>query len=204
MSDGEELVDVLDETGEKTGAVKPRSEVHRDGDWHRVFHLWVVREDGTLILQRRSRHKDLEPNKVDVTVGGHLEAGESTLDASREAEEELGLEVAPERLAFLGTWQTERRYETAVDREFQEVFAVVNDWTLEEYSLNCGEVYLLYELPLRRALELYREGTPVPAAGYDCQRRKNDALLIPDDLIHQARQPVVEQLEALSTWLQAG
>ncbi|HEX7003257.1 MAG TPA: NUDIX domain-containing protein [Trueperaceae bacterium] len=201
MSPRDELLDVLDESGEKTGVTKPRSEVHSDGDWHRVFHLWIVREDGYLVLQRRSGQKDLEPNKVDVTVGGHLAAGESAFDATREAEEELGLEVTPERLAFLGTWRSQRSYEHAVDREFQEVFALVNDWPLEQYSLSCAEVYLLYELPLSRAIELYRDGTPVPVAGFDCQLRKNDALLVTSDLIEQARGTVTEQLLALSHWL---
>jgi isopentenyldiphosphate isomerase len=203
MSGDDELLDVLDESGAATGVTKARSAVHRDGDWHRVLHVWVAGEDGTLILQRRSRFKDLEPGKVDVTVGGHLQAGESVFDAAREAEEEIGLEVRPERLAHLGTWRSERRYPEALDREFQEVFALVCDWPLERYALDCREVYLLYEVPLERALELYRHGTPVPVSGYDCQFRRNDALLIPEDLIDQARSDVAEQLQALAAWLAA-
>lgn len=37
----EELFDVLDEQGHKTGEVKARSAVHRDGDYHR-YALWVI------------------------------------------------------------------------------------------------------------------------------------------------------------------
>jgi isopentenyldiphosphate isomerase len=203
MAATDELLDVLNESGSATGRTKARAQVHRDGDWHRVFHLWIVRDDGTLVLQRRSRHKDLEPNKVDVTVGGHIRAGESVFDAAREVEEELGLEVGPERLSFLGTWRSERGYAGATDREFQEVFALVNDWPLESYSLDCREVYLLYEIPLKRAIELYRDSSPVPVAGFDCQLRRNDALLVEEDLIDQARAIVSEQLEALSVWLAA-
>lgn len=198
----DELLDVLDESGKATGVRKPRSEVHAAGDWHRVFHLWIVRENGKVLLQKRSRHKDLEPEKVDVTVGGHLSAGESVFDAVREVEEEIGLEVQPEQLSHLGGWRSERNYPNAVDREVQEVFALVNDWPLEEYALDCREVYLLYEVPISRLLDLYRNGTALPAAGYDCQQRVNDALLIEDDLIAQARVTVSEQLEALASWLQ--
>ncbi|MEX2543294.1 MAG: NUDIX domain-containing protein [Trueperaceae bacterium] len=209
MSSDDELLDVLDESGSLTGETRTREEVHRSGAWHRVFHLWIVRDsgthsgtnNGTLLLQRRSLHKDLEPNKVDVTVGGHLRAGESVFDAVREVEEEIGLEVQPERLVHLGSWRSERSYPEARDREFQEVFALICDWPLDRYSLDCREVYILYELPLSRALALYREGAPVPAAGYDCQYRINDALLVEDDLIEQARASVSEQLAALSTWL---
>ncbi|MEX2535937.1 MAG: NUDIX domain-containing protein [Trueperaceae bacterium] len=204
MNASDELLDVLDESGAPTGQTKPRNEVHRDGDWHRVLHLWVAREDGTVLLQRRSRHKELEPEKVDVTVGGHLSAGESVFDAVREAEEEIGLDVRPEQLAHLGTWRSERRYPNVVDREMQEVFALVCDLPLDRYSLNCREVYQLYEVPLARVIDLYRSGTPLPAAGYDCQLRTNDALLIEDDLIAQARGTASEQLEALAIWLAAG
>jgi isopentenyldiphosphate isomerase len=57
--DATELLEVLDEAGEPTGARKARAEVHRDGDWHRAFHLWVMHPDGHVLLQRRSRAKDL-------------------------------------------------------------------------------------------------------------------------------------------------
>ena len=46
-------------------------------------------------LQRRSDGKDLAPGKVDVAVGGHLAAGETWVDALREADEELVLPLAP-------------------------------------------------------------------------------------------------------------
>src|SRR5215218_4884038 len=36
-----ELFDVVTSGGEPTGIVKPRWQVHRDGDWHRSIHLWI-------------------------------------------------------------------------------------------------------------------------------------------------------------------
>jgi hypothetical protein len=33
-----EYLDVLDEHGNNTGVSKPRSEVHKNGLWHRVAH----------------------------------------------------------------------------------------------------------------------------------------------------------------------
>ncbi|MFO8150831.1 MAG: NUDIX domain-containing protein, partial [Trueperaceae bacterium] len=93
--DAGEVLDLLDEHGDPTGEVKRRADVHRDGDWHRAFHLWVMHPDGYVLLQRRSRTKDLAAGKVDVSVGGHLRAGEIWLDALREAEEEIGLTLGP-------------------------------------------------------------------------------------------------------------
>ncbi len=199
-----ELLDVLDDDGNATGERKARRAIHRDGDWHRSFHLWVVKDGHNVLLQRRSRHKDLEPGKCDVTVGGHFAAGEGLEGVLRESEEEIGLMLAPEALHYLGTRRAERRYPDAIDREFQEVYVTRCDWPLERYALDCREVEVLYELPLLRAIALYRDGSYAPAAGFDCYGRVNNALLVADDLIAQARGEVVEALGRVQRWLEAG
>ena len=53
-----EYFDVLDENGNKTGKLKLRNEVHRDGDWHRGVHVWIINSFGELLLQRRSPNKE--------------------------------------------------------------------------------------------------------------------------------------------------
>jgi isopentenyldiphosphate isomerase len=150
MDEAAEVLDLLDEHGHPTGETKARAAVHRDGDWHRAFHLWVMHPDGYVLLQRRSRAKDLAPGKVDVSVGGHLRAGEIWLDALREAEEEIGLELRPGDVELLGTARSERAYpDGALDREFQDVYAaVVEGRELSDYPLRCDEVAVLYEAPL--------------------------------------------------------
>ena len=40
----EELLDVLDENGIKTGEVMPRSEVHKRGLWHRSIVVAIINE----------------------------------------------------------------------------------------------------------------------------------------------------------------
>jgi isopentenyldiphosphate isomerase len=204
MNDGDEVLEVLDEAGLPTGTLKARADVHRDGDWHRAFHLWVVHPDAHVLLQRRAKAKDLAGGKIDVSVAGHLRPGETLLDAVREADEEIGLVVRPGELEFLETIRSERRYETGeIDREFQDVYAVtVTDRQLHAYVLPCAEVSVLYEVPLARALALYRDGTPVAVGGWDCMHRVNDALLIEADLIEQARGATVGSLERLAAWVE--
>lgn len=197
----DELFDVLDVNGEPTGETKPRAEVHRDGDWHRSFHLWIVRDDYVL-LQRRAKTKDLEADKVDVTVGGHYRAGETLSEVVREVEEEVGLFVRPEALHHLTTQKAERHYDHATDREFQEVYVLKNDQPLEHYYLDCAEVSVLYELQLGRAIELYQNGGFAPVSGWDCQQRVNNALLLESDLIVRAREQTVETLKLVRGWLE--
>ena len=196
----DELFDVLDVSGEPTGEIKPRPQVHKDGDWHRSFHLWIVKDDYVL-LQRRAKIKDLEPDKVDVSVGGHYRAGETLNEVVREVEEEVGLFVRPEALHHLTTQKAERRYENAVDREFQEVYVLKNEQVLEHYYLDCAEVSVLYEVHLDKAIDLYQNGGFAPVSGWDCQQRTNNALLLESDLIDQAREQTVETLKLIKAWL---
>lgn len=198
----EEQFDVLTDDGQATGEQKSRSAVHADGDWHRSFHLWIVKEGRYVLMQRRARTKDLEPNKLDVSVGGHFAAGESIGEVLREADEELGLEVRLEQLHYLHTRKAERTYPQATDREFQEVYVTCCERPLADYALNPKEVYVLYELPIEGAIALYRDGSPLPAAGFDCYGRHNHALLIEADLIQQARQETVVVLERIKAWLE--
>jgi isopentenyldiphosphate isomerase len=201
-ADANEPLDVLDEAGQPTGVVKARADVHRDGDWHRAFHLWVLHPDGYVLLQRRSRAKDLAGGCVDVSVAGHLRAGETLQGVLREADEEVGLELRPGEVTFLDTLRSERVYPNGiVDREFQDVYAVVvANRTLTDYAMRCHEVTVLYEAPLARTIELYRDGTPLPVAGWDCQARRNDALLVTDDLIAPGRASTLASLGRLAAW----
>ena len=197
----EEQFDILTSAGAPTGETKPRGEVHRDGDWHRSFHLWIVKNGTHVLLQRRSVSKDLEPGKVDVSVGGHYSAGETLAEVVREVEEELGLFVRPDDLHFLETRQVERRYENAVDREFQDIYALKNDQPLDHYYLTCNEVSVLYEIAIDKAIELYRDGGFAPVSGFDCQGRVNNALLVEEDLIEQARKDTLGVLGLIQEWL---
>ncbi len=67
---------------------------------HRVAHVLVFNRDGALLLQKRSRNKDIQPGRWDTSVGGHLDPGEDYRQAAvREMAEELGVTGVP--LTFL-------------------------------------------------------------------------------------------------------
>ena len=99
-----EYFDILDENGNKTGKTKLRSEVHRDGDWHKAVHIWIINENGDILLQRRCATKDSNPNMLDISCAGHLTAGDESLTgAIRELKEELNLDVNKKDLQFIKT-----------------------------------------------------------------------------------------------------
>ncbi|XP_061344414.1 nudix hydrolase 3 isoform X3 [Gastrolobium bilobum] len=80
----EEYLDVLTNSGHKTGIFKPRGEVHREGDYHRAVHVWIFAESTQqLLLQRRARCKDSWPDLWDISSAGHISAGDSSLVTAR-------------------------------------------------------------------------------------------------------------------------
>lgn len=155
--DPDELFDVVNEDGTPTGTVKRRADVHRDGDWHRAIHVWVygVDADGSFIMfNQRGLQKDTWAGYLDVTVGGHLSAGEDVDQALREVEEEIGIVADEARLRFLET----HKAIDDVERELQEVFLYRDDRDLTTYRPNPAELEGLVRMPLEGALALFGEG----------------------------------------------
>ena len=152
----EELFDIYDDNGTHLG-VKPRSQVHRDGDWHRVFHCWIVHPDGYLLVQQRSPDKDLFPNLLDITAAGHYSAGETMRDGVREVEEELGLTVAFEDLTPLGLRISIKKEGALIDRELADVFFYRSALDLADYRLQVEEVSALIAVPIHEGIALFKD-----------------------------------------------
>ena len=94
----DEVFDVVDVRDEVIGR-EYRREIHRRGLLHRAIHIFWLRSDGALCLQRRSYAKDNCPGLLSSSCAGHVDASEDYLAAAvRELREELGIKVPPERL----------------------------------------------------------------------------------------------------------
>ena len=151
-----ELFDIFDEGLNHIG-VKPRDAVHRDGDWHQVFHCWVIGRDPTgdafVILQKRAQGKDY-PGKVDISAAGHLEAGESVRDGVREIEEELGLQLDYDDLIPLGKRLGIAKEADIIDCQICHVYFYECDQPLKAYRYPRDEIAGLLKLKLADGLRL--------------------------------------------------
>lgn len=108
VPDGAELLTVYDGTGLACGE-RPRAEVHAQGLFHHVCHLWVCgvyEGEPGLWLQRRADDRPLYPGHYDLTATGHIDPGETPETAIlREAREEAGLRLAPDALVPAGAYR---------------------------------------------------------------------------------------------------
>ncbi len=139
----EEHFDICDVHGRLTGESLPRSVVHAQGLWHKSAQVWIIDSQNRVLLQRRDERKQTDPGKWDISVAGHVSAGQTVLEAAlRETEEELGLILYPEELelVFIAPREyldTEHQF---YDREFHHTFLCRRDVELSTLRLQPGEV----------------------------------------------------------------
>lgn len=139
----EECIDVVDEAGERTGLVKPKSAVHRDGNWHWAVHLWLLTPAGELVLQKRAESKPTYPGLWDVSCAGHVSAGESAeQSAVRELEEELGLAADESEFEQVGTVVERMSFLDGrhLENEFQATLLLRRAVSLRSMKLQASEV----------------------------------------------------------------
>lgn len=137
----EELIDVLDENGNKTGIIKTRKEVHTTGEWHKVAFIFVVNSKGEIILQKRSAEKSTNPNKWTASASGHLTAGDSDIEgALRELEEEIGVKAKPNELKYLFTAKLKRKIDDKNFSHIQDIYVLYKDINIDELVLQEEEV----------------------------------------------------------------
>ena len=162
-----ELLDIYDENQVHIG-VKERAYVHRDGDWHKVFHCWVIYRDNDgmdyLVMQKRGPDKETFPNLLDVTAAGHYQAGEDISDGIREVQEELGIRVDFGDLVPLGQHIGVTNYVHLVDRQFCDVFLLVHPLDIKDYQFQKEELAGLVVFPIQAGLNLLNSHVPMISA----------------------------------------
>ncbi len=148
----DEKFDVLDKEGNPTGKIKPRKDVHRDGDWHKAVHVWIINSKNELLIQKRSPNKDVAPNQWDISVAGHIPAGSDALaTALRETEEEIGIHIEQKNLEYLFTVTQSKIKENYINNEFNEVYLVKLDLDISKMIFQKEE---LTEIKFIHFLEL--------------------------------------------------
>ncbi len=159
----QEYFDVLDENGKKTGQIKLRSEVHRDGDWHAAVHIWILNSNNELLIQKRSPEKDSHPNLWDISAAGHISAGHEIIDSAiREINEELGLNIEPSELEHLYTYTQKHTHDGFNNNQLNYVYLLKKDLDIDKLVLQKEEVAEVKFIPYQELAVLSANGTMVP------------------------------------------
>jgi isopentenyldiphosphate isomerase len=120
----EEWVDLLDTKGNYTGQKILKSEAHQKGLFHPTVHIWFYTDSAKVLLQQRAQIKKTFPLFWDVSVAGHVGAGETILaGAVREIKEEISIEVSENDLKPIGVFKSVQEHHSGLlDCEFHHTF----------------------------------------------------------------------------------
>lgn len=107
------------------GATK--DEVFGKGLLHGAAHVWIWRNNKgatEVLLQKRGATKRTWPNKLDISAAGHIDLGETPLEAAvRETSEEIGLVIKPSDLTFVTTHRAHLNAgDDNIENEFQWLY----------------------------------------------------------------------------------
>ncbi len=165
----EELIDVLDENGIKTGEVLTRKEVHKRGLWHRIIVVAIINNKNEILIQQRSDNKDKNPGKWDISVTGHLSAGQDSLTAAtREISEEvsvsLGYSVEVKDFRFMFSFRKEEKVsEEHYDRQFYDFFILrQNGLTTDNLRFQASEVQSIKFVSISELNDMREQNILVP------------------------------------------
>ena len=137
----EELIDILDEFGNKEKRTLSANEVHKSGFWHRVIKVVVLNQNNEILIQRRSKTKKIFPNVWDIGVTGHVSAGEQPIaSAQRELFEELGIKAKQNELKYIFSYKKDIGYNDFKEKMFIDLFYIKKDFNIADFSILKDEV----------------------------------------------------------------
>ena len=104
----DELLDIVNEKNEIIFQ-EMKSITLKKGLWHRTAAICLINNKNQILLQKRAKNKILSPNLWDISVAGHIQAGEEPIQcAIREIEEEIGLQVNLQDLIFFNIFKSSK------------------------------------------------------------------------------------------------
>ena len=147
-----EYFDVLDENGNKTGEIKTKEQIIKDRNFYRIVNLWIVNpKTKQILIQKRSSNKDVSPNKWDLTAGGHVDAGETSLAAIiRETKEELGIDISKDNIIKLFEVKNDKEKRNIVD-----IYLLEKNVDIKEITLQTSEVSDIKYFSLNKLIDAH-------------------------------------------------
>ncbi|MCL1891920.1 MAG: NUDIX domain-containing protein [Alphaproteobacteria bacterium] len=134
----EELFDIYNLDGTKTGRIATMKEVKTERLAIKTAAVWFVNSNGQILLQQGGKQGHKSFGEWRLTVTGKTDAGETTLDtAQRETFEELGLNIPKDQFKLIQTLL----YNDFPDYPyFCDIYVVFIDFEASEIKIDKAEV----------------------------------------------------------------
>lgn len=148
----DEYIDILDKNGNKTGKTCLKTKAHKKGLLHASVHIWIINNKGEVLIQKRAKDKDTFPNLWDVSVAGHISAGEKPeTSVLREVEEEIGLLISVDQLDFIQTFRKKVQHNhNLIDNELHHVYMCNLNFDFDSLKVQEEEVSEIKLITLKK------------------------------------------------------
>ena len=158
-----EYIDTYNEKHQFIGRFE-KGKAHELGLWHDVVGALVINDSNKVFFQLKN-HKHNGVNDTDlleITAGGHLQAGEKIEDGVREIKEETGLDVSYDNLIKCGTRICNFDNDMII-REFQHYFLLPLNINIEDFKSIDDEVVGFVKLDIDSAIDILENNTTANA-----------------------------------------
>ena len=111
--------------------------------WHRAIAVAIINKKQEILLQQRSKSKEKNAGMWDISVAGHISAGQSSSDAAlREINEEIGTEINKSELEYIFSYRTQQKVsDEFIENQFYDFYIVKNDEiNIEEIQIQESEL----------------------------------------------------------------
>ncbi|MFV9550728.1 NUDIX hydrolase [Algibacter sp. PT7-4] len=153
----DEYIDIVDKYGKPTGKSELKSVIHQKGYYHNTAHIWLFTTNGEVLLSQRSASKSICPLMWDVSVAGHIDAGETIEKAAiRETKEEIGLTITEKELKKIGVFECFKSYNNTIfDNEFHHTFIAELKTPISKLKIQKEEVEAIKLVTLDKLKQLF-------------------------------------------------
>lgn len=152
-----ELIDILDENGNKMGNTSTIKELHKSGKWHKVVGIIIYDFNNNILMQQRSINEISDPLKWDIAAAGHVNSGETEIEAvKRELLEEIGLNLVKGKIEPFISYKKEVNNETVNKKHLEDIYiAQIDSENINEFMIQKEEVEQVKWLSINKVKELF-------------------------------------------------
>jgi isopentenyldiphosphate isomerase len=149
------LRQLYDEQGRAlNGRGASKDDIFNKGLLRGAAHVWIWRDAEAgkeVLLQRRAATKSTWPNRYDISTAGHIDLGETPIQAAlREAKEEIDLDINESTLRLISVHRAYMITENgAIENEFRWLYLLEMP-APKEFSLQRNEVSAMTWKPIKR------------------------------------------------------
>ena len=160
-----EVWDLYNENRELLGKDHIRGEQLPVGGYHLVVHVWIRNRKGEYLISQRSANRQTHPLMWESTGGSVLKGEDSLQGAIREAKEEVGVCLTPEKGKLLFT-QTRKVIDGKVFNDILDVWLFEYDGEVDLSKATTDEVAQTAWMNKERIQELFDAGVFVETLEY--------------------------------------